>query len=251
MPLSQPRSILLEVIVSGSSTPVVKSYYDNRVVPGTLHVNVGDRVAWLVVVAFADGRRSLPYDLTFNDVSFFGVTSLSVPLGGTSKFLEVRAVQGKVSYGLNVSGLGCVFDPEIQSGGGTAIIEAEQHATAFTVTWNTDTNAVSNSAGGNWPLTVSVANQDTVEFIVANAAGAGSGFFVLFAAGDNQWGSPFSLNQTKFPGSVAYPLSTGPQPAEDGADSTGTIFPFSGSIVMGDQMQTTDPAKVYSIKLGA
>jgi hypothetical protein len=247
MPLSQPKSVLLEILV-GTATPQVISYYDGTPAPNPVRVNVGDHVAWLVTVAFANGRKALPYTVNFDDPTFFGVASVQVPAGGTSQFLQVLSVAGLVSYSPDVTGIGCVFDPEIQSGGGPLICDTKVKAPTVTVTWNTDSNLVSYNNGLTaFPIKVKVG--DTVTFSATNNAGTGSNFFILFAPGANAWASPFNLTTALFPGSTAMPLSTGALIVADNVDPAGATFQFSGSIVLNGQTQTTDPAKVYSIQL--
>jgi len=236
--MPQPKNVLLEIIVSGAATPQVFSYYDRVLVTGPLQVNVGDRVAWFVTVAFADGRRSLPYTVNFTDTSFFGVSSLPVAAGGTSPFLQVLALKGSVSYSLDVTGIGCVFDPEIQSGSGNLVIYTparHDRVSTFTVTWDTNTNVMTYTKGGapgTFPIKVS--DLDTVTFI----ATAGSNFSILFAPNFNLWASPFDPNTSQFP-AAAGALSLGPLTVTDNADGSGTQFFFSGSIVVNNKTVTS------------
>jgi len=219
-----PKQILLEVIVSGAATPQVFSYYDRVPITGPLPVNVGDQVAWFVTVAFADGRRSLPYTVSFDDPAFFGQSSLPVTAGGTSPFLQVLSLKGSVKYSLDVTGLGRVLDPEIQSGSGNLIVHSpvlRDAVSTFTVTWDTNANVMTTPKG--FPIKAAVGK--SVTFI----ATAGSNFFILFAQNFNLWASPFDPNMSQFPAAPGQ-LSLGPLTVTDKADGTGTKFFFSGSI---------------------
>ncbi len=126
MPNFVPNSYIIQILVTGGQ-PVVSLYEgDSTKLKGdNLHVNVGDRIAWRVMVQLVGGRAFPGFTIGFADAAFFGKASIAVPAssrGLASEFLQVRSTNGTSAYTLTVDGVGCVFDPEIQSGGGGTII---------------------------------------------------------------------------------------------------------------------------------
>src|ERR1035438_480386 len=187
--MAQPRKFLLQIVVTvntnGTFTETIFSYFDGTKLDPTepLPVNIGDQVAWLVQVLMPNGRKSLPYILGFSIPSFFGVSSLAVPAGGASPFLPVLALQAKCSYTLNVTGLGCVFDPDIQSGSDSLLpFGALATTTAFHVTWDTVANTItwtSLAFPTPQPFPMQVAHGDKVDFTATAAYGDNFSNFAL------------------------------------------------------------------------
>ncbi len=108
----------------GKPAPKVYSYLEKPVVQlkTPIQARVGDRIGWQVVVDTPAALRPYPYEVTFKPGSFFGVDVLEVPKGGTSDFLVVRSLKGSTKWSLNVTGLGPVLDPEVQSGNDGALV---------------------------------------------------------------------------------------------------------------------------------
>jgi hypothetical protein len=86
----------------------------------TVSLHTGDQIAWVVTVLDSNNKPSTPaYQLTFSDPSVFGTSSLSVPGGGFSSFLQVVTMaitspSGQMKYSLSVVGVSPISDPLIQ-----------------------------------------------------------------------------------------------------------------------------------------
>jgi hypothetical protein len=255
----QPKDFLIVIRVTvkpnGTLKTQIQSYYED--IPGDLlkdplRVRVGDRIGWLIQVLLpGDGVwRSMPYDLGFSSPTFFGVTSLNVPSGGASPFLTVLAVQEKISYRLKVPEVGCVFDPDIQSGSDTAPFpidtEAVTPVAAYKILWNLKTNkmqyAGSDGKLHDLPLTVSVG--DVVTFEATNYSGDLADFAISFPK-PNLWASPFSYDVFEFDADDKTPNLVTPNPVADDSDS-GATFKFNASIIdNGDWKESTgNPIKM-------
>jgi hypothetical protein len=236
--MPQPKSFVIQVLVTGENSDgtfntILRSYFDGVVLTKPLLANLGDQIAWLVQLQLPGARRSLPYTLQFSKDTFFGVSSLDVPKGGLSPYLPVRPLQDIVSYSLSISGLGCIFDPEIQSGSDYASISVAIIKT-FTVVWDTAANTMSYASGvggvpspfppGGVQLTVG----DKVTF-VATAGGAVDSFTITFTNSANGWLTPFEPNHQSLSASPASSATIGPKPVSDHVDS-GASFPFTASI---------------------
>jgi hypothetical protein len=169
--MGKPKSFLLQVFVTlnadGSSSKKILSFFDGTPAANPLPVNLGDQVAWQVLVVVPNGRKALPYSLNFTDSQFFGVPSLNVPHGGTSPYLTVLVQQAKISYTLTVTGMGLVPDPDIQSGTDALFAKGELVPSIFQVTWDTvgNTMGYTQNNGQSHPLSnMKVAYGDTVNF---------------------------------------------------------------------------------------
>ena len=227
-PLPQPKHVLLQILVSSDLTATVRSYYEGTLASIPVSVNVGDRVAFLVQLQVG-GRKTVPYEITFANAHFFGQTSLTVPHGGLSPFLTVLILAGRTSYGLNMPGFGCIFDPEIQSGsdGGSATVETIKHA-EFLITWDTAANSISYTSsldahGAGWPIFVNLL--DKVSFAVVGIGVSAAS--IVFAPNQNAWATPFTPEDSvlKLPS-----LHAGPFVVNDSFEGDpGTLFPFHGS----------------------
>jgi len=238
----QPVSFLLQVLITGG-TPVVKSFYnDGKRAPDPLPVNAGDRVAWFVQAVLASLKRTTPpYEVTFNDSSFFGVPSVTVPAGGISQFVTVQDPSGSVKYSVTATGFGLVLDPEIQSGSGSILDQLHLLAvTSYTVTWNVDSNAMTWSNGGgpyNFPLTLKPL--DTVTFIAVSPSGAAlSNFTITFQPANSlnptTYASPFNLSNPV----LSIPAAPVPTTVTDAYDS-GNSFTFVATIQVGTATKTS------------
>jgi len=236
--MPQPKSFVIQILVTGENSDgsfntTLRSYFDGSVLTTALLANLGDQIAWLVQLQIPGARRSLPYTLQFSNDTFFGVSSLDVHKGGLSPYLTVRPLQDKVTYALNISGLGCIFDPEIQSGSDYAAINVSL-VKSFTVVWDTASNTMGYASGvgggsspfppGGVPLTVG----DKVTF-VAIAAGAVDSFTITFTNTLNGWFTPFEPNHQSIAATPASSDTIGPKPVADHVDS-GASFPFTASI---------------------
>jgi hypothetical protein len=230
--MPQPQNFLIQILVAvdthGSFKATIRSYYEGTPAKDPFPVNAGDQVGWVVQVAMPNGRKSLPYQLVFDAESFFGTTELDVPTGGISPFLRVLDLKNKTKYSVFVTGLGCVLDPEIQSGTDTGAQLGIQAASAFVVTWDIAANTMSYTKGGGpaKPLPMQVALGDKVDF-VADTAGQVSNFTITFAD-DNGWATPFDPNNPYLFADPANPKHTGFKGVGDNADP-GASFPFTAS----------------------
>src|SRR5579872_827529 len=194
MAAKQPQHFLIETLVSTvpGSKPRVVSYWNPTVdISGQpLKAGVGDRIAWIVLLAQLNGYKMIPYTVSFvgkgePDDSFFGVSALTVLSGGLSEFLTVRSLSGKVSYRIEAPGYGCLLDPDIQSGD-SALTHVANATAAYMVSWDTGATVMTctkNGAPSAFPITASVG--DTVGFAIT----AGSGFEIDFAISNplNLW----------------------------------------------------------------
>jgi hypothetical protein len=236
--MPKTQSFLLQILVGVNPPNNILSYLDSSVRPDPLSVNVGDEVGFLVQVVLPNGRQTPPYTLTFSDPSFFGVSSLNVPAGGTSPFLRVLSLLGKVKYSLDVTGLGAVLDPEIQSGGEGFPFGTARTPNHFVFTWDVGgQTATYTENGAPVPYSTPVSRPDTVEFTVINAGGAVQNFAVTFQPNLNQpthWASPFDPNQSTFAAPQASPTDIGPLEVIDQVD-TGKAFPFTASVTVNNQ----------------
>jgi len=236
--MPQPHCFLLQILVGinpgGSFTHKVLSYLDGTITADPLSVNVGDEVGFLVQVVQPTGRLQYPYKIEFNDESFFGTTTLHVPNGGTSPFLRVLALSGKVKYTLFVTGLGKIFDPEIQSGGDG--FPGPLNVNGFLFTWDVAGKSATYTMNGvPVPYSTKVIPHDTVEFQAINTGGPVDNFTVTFPANLNQpthWASPFNFNLATFVAPDTSPTDIGSLEIKDAADK-GASFPFTASITEG------------------
>jgi len=251
--MPHPQIFLIQIIVTvnpdGSFTTKLQNYLDGSVQLDPLKVNPGDQVGWLVQVNLG-GRKQMPYSLGFKDSqqspndSFFGVSSLDVPAGGTSPYLRVLSLQDKISYSLSIKGVGDVFDPEIQSGPDTGILGFDGTGSTFVVTWDTAANTMSYTKDGGpaAPLPLKAAFGDTVEFVAAVAGGLVTDFTITFANNSNSWPTPFGPTQVSFK-AEASPTDIGPEGVSDNHD-TGVSFPFSASIKVDNNPITSPTAAI-------
>src|SRR5206468_11152609 len=187
--MPQPKTFVIQILVTGENSDgsfntTLRSYFDGSVLTTPLLANLGDHIGWLVQLQIPGARKSLPYTLQFSNDTFFGVSSLDVQKGGLSPYLTVRPLQDNVTYSLNISGFGCIFDPEIQSGSDYAGINVAI-VKSFTVLWDTAANTMSYASGvGGGPSPfppdgVQLTVGDKVTF-VAIAAGNVDSFTVKF-----------------------------------------------------------------------
>jgi hypothetical protein len=235
--MPHPKSILLQILVTvnsdGSFTPTIFSYFDGPPAldpKKALHVNVGDRIGWIVQVIMPSGRKSLPYTLGFANESFFGVSEIDEPLGGASPFLTVLALQDKCSYTLNITGVGCVFDPDIQSGS-DSLDPGALTITAYQVTWDAAANTItwtSSATPAPQPFPMQVAHGDKVTFRALVAVGVVSNFQMTFENNINSWATPFDANNRVL-SAPAGSDTTGQKPV-DAPPSPGASFPFAATI---------------------
>jgi hypothetical protein len=79
-------------------------------------------VGWQVLLDTPRKLRPVPYTVSFFSPNFFGVDALEVPTGGTSDFLVVRELKGSTEWSLDLTGIGTVLDPEVQSGSDGALV---------------------------------------------------------------------------------------------------------------------------------
>ena len=253
MSAKQPQHFLVETLVFTipGSKPRVVSYWDPKTdISGKpLKANVGDRIAWTVILVQLNGRNQIPYTVSFfkdgaPDSSFFGVSSLAVPHGGLSEFLTVRSLKGQISYRIDAPGYGCLLDPDIQSGDSSPVPNVED-ASDYVVSWDTHSKDMTCKKDGvNTAFPITVRRGDKVSFTITQ----GSEFEILFAISDNGWGSPFEELQVKFPATAASPLKIGPLVVMDDLDSAGARFPFSGTATNADGDSVTSNS--YEIRLG-
>jgi hypothetical protein len=232
--------LILVNIAFADGKPVYKAllYFEGVPVPDVLNVQIGDRIGWYVQVGINNNRQPLPYTLDFGDGSFFGVSSLSVPRGGASPYLPVVLLRGRTKYSLNVTGVGEIFDPEIQSGSDGDIQTGFKGGSNWVITWDTDTNVLSPSNTG--PASVG----DTVTFTAVSNA-AQPVFQITFPDGQNlqnNWASPFDPSIGNFPNrndkTQTYSTSIGPYSINDNADPNHT-FTFHG-VLSGAATQSPD-----------
>jgi hypothetical protein len=264
--MPQPKAHLLQILINLSpASHSITEIYDGIVLTQAgrdlpLSVNVGDRVAWLVQVNVNGARKPLPYTVTFNTSSFFGVPSLSVPKGGASDFLHVLPFQGKVKYTLEVPGL-VTIDPDIQSGNDMTGLGGGHHGlmmtgVSYTVYWDTSQpNNEMTYSGSHQPiLSLRVHPGDKITFIATDSHGnpvsAPSNFSILFQQNSLIWPSPFSSSNPCLPpcpsGSDNCPpcggvnaASLGPFTVGDQWDPSGSQFPFVASITLSANPPTT------------
>ncbi len=242
--MPQPKCFLIEILVGINPPNNNISYFDRKIVADPLSVNVGDEVGFLVQIVLPNGRRTPPYTLAFSDASFFGMSTLDVPAGGTSPFLRVLSLVGKVKYTLGVKGLGTVLDPEIQSGDGFR--PANDLAIAkFVFAWDVGAQTATYTKDGTAvPYSTPVPHGNTVEFLAINAGGAVQNFTVSFPPNTNNptlWASPFDFNNSKFVAPQASPADLGPLTVFNQADA-GSAFAFTASVTVNGQVTNLSPA---------
>ena len=240
-----PQTFLLQIL-AGINPPNNISLYLGAPAPADpLSVNVGDEVGFFVQALLPNGRVQPPYSLSFDNASFFGVKSLDVPAGGTSPFLRVLSLLGNCKYTVNVTGLGTVVDPEIQSGGGglTGLPKAAAAADQFVVTWDVLGGSVAYTRNGlPVPFSTQVVLPATVEFLLTDfGASPPENFTVTFATNLNpptHWETPFDPSQPTFtPQQNQNPAVIGPLNVGDNVDKK-SAFPFTASVTVNGQSYT-------------
>jgi hypothetical protein len=126
--------------------------------PEEFPVGTGDQVAWYVTQVDAGPVVSHPpYELTFSNPSVFGTSSLSVPAGGFSPFLQALAFQGNTKYTLAVKGVNPPSDPTIEIDNGSPLTGGLAIA-SFEILWDGTPNGAPQwrTSGGqlqNFPMT--------------------------------------------------------------------------------------------------
>lgn len=248
--MSQPKSFLIQTLVmsensDGSFNTIQRSYFDGTVITGPLCVNVGDQVAWLVQVNIPGARKAFPYSIDFNTDSFFGVSSLNVPKGGLSPYLVVLPLKDKVSYKMTVAGLGCIFDPEIQSGSDSVVVTVLS-ANSVKVSWDTVSNTMSYYSTSMPtpspfpPGGIKLKVGDKVEFDAIVASGNVAGFAIKFADNSNGWLTPFEPDHQSIVADSPTSTTIGPKRVND-PDDAGASFPFTACITVNGTTITFPP----------
>jgi hypothetical protein len=137
--MSTVEKHLIQVIVTfnqnGAPFYTFNSIFGNDQSAENPLVETGDQVAWQVVQKAKDKTISYPpYALTFVNPSVFGTSSLSVPGGGVSPFLQVVSLNGSTKYTLTVQGVTPAMDPtiEVDNGIGHTLVGKETGAAATT-----------------------------------------------------------------------------------------------------------------------
>jgi hypothetical protein len=236
--MSLPKSFLLQVLVTvnadGTFSTEVRSYFDDTILTGPLYVNLGDQVAWMVQVFTPAGRKQLPYSVDFNNKKFFGIGSFEVPDGSVSSYLPVLSLKGQVHYEVQVTGLGLVLDPDIQSGSDSMLVP-QSLTTGYAVLWDVGSNtmAYSNIAmSGSQPFPpdgLLLSRGDSVTFQATVNATTVTGFTLTFPDNNNAWQTPFDPNRASFVADQSTPQTIGPLRVNDPADA-GDDFPFIASL---------------------
>ena len=223
----------------GSITYKLATYPDNKKVPDPMRVAPGDRLAWHVQVGIGGAPFPLPYTISFfepdgktPDAQFFGVSSVSVPTGGTSPSLHVRSLQSTIKYSVTVPGMGVIFDPVIQTGDGmTPDIMDVADGDSYAVTWDIDGKTVVYAKNGEdeepFPARLPIKYGDTMGFN-ATSRTPGTGIQVVFTwDGVTNWVSPFLQATGTMPTPPANPIA--PITVKDPGDLYSAqhgVFPF-------------------------
>ena len=199
------RTFIIHVIVKYNTaqkpTATLYSVLENKTIPkDKMHVQIGDRVSWVVETHTSAGQSFPGYEITFTNPRFCGVDRLKVPLGGTSPALPIQAMPGgKTSWNLIVDGIGLVLDPDMQSTNDTAFTPSTGFLPPpnFTVTWTytlgaNGINSLSAVDGKGHSVTfpLAIQNGSVVTFV---AQGMGDkDFAAYFQVGmqNTQQGSP-------------------------------------------------------------
>jgi hypothetical protein len=173
-----------------------------------IKLKTGDQIAWVVTVFDAGGARTPPYQLTFSNPSVLGASSLNVPDGGYSPFLQVVTPStwpsGAMKYSLSVSGVSPVSDPLIQVDDET-LVQVAASPDHYQVRWQPVPAAmtVSKNSGPFQPFSnpLVVNPGDDVIFLVDPA----DGFEVVFPVSSKHIPpyNPFNSVTTDLPGTNA------------------------------------------------
>jgi hypothetical protein len=267
--------ILLKVAVmpDGSLRKKLINYLDtnNQLSPNeVMKVSPGDRLAWIVQVFVGNTPRLVPYEIRFMDASrtkpnetFLGVSSISVPTGGTSPFLNVRSLQESIYYSISVPGMGVVLDPEIQTGDSTSLnhgrIKPDAGGTAYSICWDVTRNTFSvftivdaeeENASESELLTgvssLSVNRGDTVQFTALRGVVSVSINISFPVDFNNTWVTPFSPDSPVLPGPGLFGTTVGPYKVVDDRDPTGSIFTFTAQTE--DLANTSIPFSLTLVK---
>jgi hypothetical protein len=212
------------IIVSGLSkngkiSTTLSTYPEGNPVPATMSVVPGDRLSWYVQIGVGGAPRPLPYSIHFfeadgktPDTHFFGVSSLSVPVGGTSQFVHVRSLQQTIKYSISVPGLGTILDPLIQTGDGMIPVAKDvAGSSSYAVTWDMDTNDMSYSKNGGvahpFPATLQIKYGDKMGFTAISGQGGAPDIQVIFTwDGITNWASPFLQEINTMPATPVNPI---------------------------------------------
>ena len=229
------------IIVNVSSTNgkisyKLSTYPDSQPVSGTMNVTPGDSLSWHVQVGIGGVPVPLPYTIAFfepngktPDTEFFGVSSVSVPAGGTSPSLHVRPLQSSIKYSISAPGIGIIFDPVIQTGDGMIPDFKDIPAgDSYAVTWNIDTKAMSYSLNGGtvqpFPAMLQIKYGDKMGF----AATPSTAIQIVFTWDQvTNWVSPFLQRTNVMPTPAANPIAAMQvkDPGDHYAANHG-VFPF-------------------------
>lgn len=196
--------ILINVDVT-TLHPVYTSYFlaDGSLARDPVNVGVGDRIGWYVQVFSSRLPSTVPYQLTFSNPAFFGLTSLLVPAGGGSGYLLVQPGGiMRTKYTLTVNGVYPPFDPQIQTDGGPLKKRDDDDTVAkYVVSWQPNSDPASLTCtkdGVIQPFPLDVSPGDTVEFVAS--ASTPPNFSVVFDRISRPYVSPFSLVDSTFVG---------------------------------------------------
>jgi hypothetical protein len=217
--------IRVNVVIVNNQAQYVASYANSgkpikkndviKAPPGTL-------IGWVVLVF--PGPQPRPYQITFGDSSVFGVSSLDVPNGGISPWLQVLALTGQTKFTLSVPPLTPAFDPEIQVGADTAILGAKADAPKFRVSWDVDSGSALLLNGDPFPPAgVNAKRGDGFTFVATQGGSSVDYLGTCQVGGASNWNSPFDQFNSTFSGTD--PLTVG--------DVTGSVtsFPFNLSVL--------------------
>jgi len=141
-------------------------------------VDTGDQVAWYLQVLPPRRAQILPpYRLDFQDPSFYGTSSLSVPEGGFSPYLPVRTIRGLTKYSVTAHGVFPPDDPQIQTHNFPLIIAATATPRPVGISWNSTAGSSpsANVNGHHQPFPLTLHPGDVVTFT------AGQPFDVIIA----------------------------------------------------------------------
>jgi hypothetical protein len=234
---------------NGTKTNVLVDYLNlAQPITDPMGLAQSDNVAWYVQVFYSNNQTpfAFPYELSFFDrdattpnSSFFGRSTLLVPNGGLSPFLQVLPLRTIIKYSISVPGIGTILDPEMQTSGGGGTIKHGKFVlpVAYTATWNIDTNAMSYQAGTADPVpfppppaSLPVNVGDTIAFDAVCATA--TPIQILFEqdrAHHRLWASPFFFDSDggKEPQDAPANPPIGPLTVLDDVDRSGTLFTFA------------------------